>query len=619
MAGEEKEKFGLIQEFKISEGYILDDEKEQGEKQNEFLGGFKRLNIFVGANNSGKSHFLRKTFLSKEKSFFRKDDLQQVLEDVKKEMESSMLLRGKLSIVNEILGDLKYINLEGDDGTGTRRLLDNFNEFVEEVEREMDGEEIYQNLHEILGKFKKGIRLYPAVYIPILRGIHGFHLLKNLQQNHPGVLSDEDPQLDIYLGALLKRVRAFSSFNMSYESFNKTGGASRKEIFTGLSFYSKIKHMYLGNRKQREEKKAFEKFVTKYFFPNRDIVLVPDSKEEVVKIDILDNKDVRPVPDLGDGTQSIIINTFPLFQYGAHKEGGANPLVLFIEEPEMMMHPSMQRVLVETFMDTEKFPNVQVFLTTHSNHFLDLLYDYPDDVAIFSFQDDEKEPEKKHIRNIGGNSRVLDLLGVRNSSVYLSNCVIWTEGVTERMLLRMLFKDFTKITKNYKEDRHYTFAEYGGANLDNFDFCEDEAGAKDGVDASVKALGKRNFIIADNDGEKEGEKAERRKRLERLLGEENFFDAGYEIENLIPFVVWKKVVEEICGGGGKKIKIKEDLKTSDESDFDKRLASEPIGKLLREYLICVRDKKMNPVILKKIIYFVSVFQKEWLWSAFKKL
>ena len=65
------------------------------------------------------------------------------------------------------------------------------------------------------------------------------------------------------------------------------------------------------------------------------------------------------------------------------------------------------------------------------------------------------------------NVKILDLLGVRNSSVFLSNCVIWTEGVTDRMLLRKLLELFTDFS--YLEDRHYSFAEYGGSNLENFD------------------------------------------------------------------------------------------------------------------------------------------------------
>lgn len=130
----------------------------------------------------------------------------------------------------------------------------------------------------------------------------------------------------------------------------------------------------------------------------------------------------------------------------------------------MTMHPSIQRILIDTLA---KFPNLQVFLTTHSNHFLDLSYDYPDEIAIFSF---EKINETEFsVKNITENSIIIDLLGVRNSSVFLANCVIWTEGVTDRMLIRKLL-ELTKF--NFKEDFHYAFAEYGGNNLDNFEYSD---------------------------------------------------------------------------------------------------------------------------------------------------
>jgi predicted ATP-dependent endonuclease of OLD family len=129
------------------------------------------------------------------------------------------------------------------------------------------------------------------------------------------------------------------------------------------------------------------------------------------------------------------------------------------------MHPSIQRILIDTLV---KFPNLQVFLTTHSNHFLDLSYDYPSDIGIFSFEKIDEDDEF-YIKNITDNSSIIDLLGVRSSSVFLANSVIWTEGVTDRMLIRKLLElaEF-----NFKEDYHYALSEYGGNNLDNFNYSD---------------------------------------------------------------------------------------------------------------------------------------------------
>ena len=136
-----------------------------------------------------------------------------------------------------------------------------------------------------------------------------------------------------------------------------------------------IKKMLLGSHGERVQVHEFETFLSNNFWQGKPITLIPDYESDALKVHIKNtgSDEDREIHNVGDGIQSIIINTFPLFQYGVHvradnKDG--KPLVLFIEEPEMMMHPSMQRVLVETFMQKNDFPNLQVYLTTHSNHFL---------------------------------------------------------------------------------------------------------------------------------------------------------------------------------------------------------------------------------------------------------
>src|SRR5205807_682440 len=123
--------------------------------------------------------------------------------------------------------------------------------------------------------------------------------------------------------------------------------------------------------------------------------------------------------------------TFPLFM-----NEGKN-LLFFCEEPELCMHPGMQRAFLK-LITSDKFANHQYFLTTHSNHFLDLTQDF-DNVSIYTVQKqiavtDKKEKDATfHIQNVSNEDRrCLEFLGVRNSSVFLSNCTIWVEGITDR-------------------------------------------------------------------------------------------------------------------------------------------------------------------------------------------
>lgn len=110
--------------------------------------------------------------------------------------------------------------------------------------------------------------------------------------------------------------------------------------------------------------------LSKTFFDEKEVALIPKVKDDVLTIKIGDEKE-RPIYNLGDGIQSIILITLPLFLYlDISKVRNTNVLV-FIEEPEIGLHPSLQRTLIETLLD-KRFENFQFFFTTHSNHFLDM-------------------------------------------------------------------------------------------------------------------------------------------------------------------------------------------------------------------------------------------------------
>src|ERR1041384_4416314 len=100
-------------------------------------------------------------------------------------------------------------------------------------------------------------------------------------------------------------------------------------------------------------------------------------------------------------------------------------------------------------------------------------------MSIFTFRkrfDDSTHNEKQaefEIENVSsGDTSCLELLGVRNSSVFLSNFTIWVEGITDRRYPAHYLKlhvDHLRGTdtsvKDFREDLHYSFVEYGGANI----------------------------------------------------------------------------------------------------------------------------------------------------------
>jgi hypothetical protein len=246
--------------------------------------------------------------------------------------------------------------------------------------------------------------------------------------------------------------------------------------------------------------------------------------KDVVHVKEGDDED-RPIYDLGDGIQSIILLTYKVFM-------AEESTMFFIEEPEHFLHAGLQRTLIETFA---KHKEHMFFMTTHSNHFLDLAQER-DDISI------------QQVSRVNGESKVqasldygelLNELGVRASSVLLANCSIWVEGVTDKLYLRAYLnkyieeledEDKKSKLKSYHENLHFVFTEYQGSNITHWDFSDDYE--NNGSETPAKRLNRNILLIADADIEGKGERVE---SLREAL-EEAFYLLEYkEIENFIPF------------------------------------------------------------------------------------
>ncbi len=528
----------------------------------EYLSNLKKLTIFVGANNSGKSRFMRAIFQAEIDDFVffdtHSEKLKKIYEELKVKFDDKFYMN-----------DLKELSF-----SDTGNYKERYDKFYEEIEKKIKKNSIDRSFRG------NGLRIAD---LDVAKAI------KNRMQGEglPKILAiDTDIDIhnkSVYIPMLrgLRQVENEGSNDCYKHRIIKDHeliitGDNNKDVFSGLSVYEEIKKMILGNPKHRNQIEEFQSFLAEHFFEGNFVKLTSDYGTNNLKININNNSDDRNIFEVGDGIQSIIINTFQAFKYKDEN------LILFIEEPELTMHPFAQRVLIDVLL--RKFPKLQIFLTTHSNHFLDLTYDYPDDISIFSFEKKEDNgSEKFKIKDICSNIKILDLLGVRNSSVFLSNSVIWTEGVTDRMLLRKLFEIDDSF--EFQEDYHYAFAEYGGGNLENFDFIDEENEKEEKV--KVESLTKTNFLVADNDGITDPKDLKRIRlgKIKNYLGKENFSDSHVEIENLIPYKVWVKVIEKMKSDHPqKRIKFKDEYKEN-ESAFNEDLETLKIGEILKKYLI----------------------------------
>ena len=252
----------------------------------------------------------------------------------------------------------------------------------------------------------------------------------------------------------------------------------------------------------------------------------------------------------------------------------------------------------------EKFKNVQYFVTTHSNHFLDLIndYEYQDKISIYSVSILNGTKYVKQENDLS--DTVYNLLGTRPSSILLANKTLWVEGVSDRMYIRhglsLYQKEYNKKISEYYD---YAFVEYSGSNLDHY-FKDDS----EQVDLNIDALSnlKNVFLLADDDGiyinGKNGNKRKRYDKAKKVLKNNFKTTDGIEIENYLSPNVLKAIFSS-------NIKIQE---LTDVADYKKEslpgFLSEKCGV---EKYITNRDGSPRIADKKEFAKKAIEHQKKW--------
>ena len=132
----------------------------------------------------------------------------------------------------------------------------------------------------------------------------------------------------------------------------------------------------------RENIKIIKDFYSKYGLHDIRWVPLSDSSYEVIATTD-DGIDVNIV-DTGSGFMALFPVVVPLAFY---PEGSS----VFVEHPEMHLHPKLQYEIAKFFLDVSAKRDYQIFLETHSEHVLFSLLNAvandiirPDDLSVFS-------------------------------------------------------------------------------------------------------------------------------------------------------------------------------------------------------------------------------------------
>ncbi len=549
----------------------------------------KKVNIFVGPNNSGKSRLIRALIDPLKCSYeYKYDVLVENIYSIAEAFKSIPLLNDIVSddatkvsvkVLTELIDILKnnpgiIINQNFIDDIN--KIGNTFNNITRNCKRnnlsiyaeiKKVNVKIDKSKNEILGfcETRKDKEIKRTIYyVPTLRGLRTidfFDVAKDkieesfIKAQLNRALSFNK---DFYKGRTLKdywsndnkEIVSFKDNSYNYSEFEKS---IKVNIFTGLSLYDELMAMMLGDYSERESIQEWCQFLGDNYFEQK-INITPNLKEQVVKIKLGDEPE-RSIHDLGDGLQSIIIITFLMF-----KCKNQNTLIA-IEEPELYLHPGMQRILIENMLNVE-FNKIQYLITTHSNHFLDVFYENKDVVNIYNCYRKNSKIELDNILNTK-KGEILTNIGVKPSSIFLSNAIIMVEGISDIIYFRKFLDLYMSNggQKRFIEDKHYTFVESSGNNIVHWDFI--------GGEIKAETVFKNIFVIADSDGinideisKKDDEtltlKEKRIKKIKEL--EHSYVLYCREIENLLPWSAIKNyIVEKESFYGGIKREINKDL------------------------------------------------------------